>query len=628
MILNFEIFWLVKILGLLLWYILWPGFFLQFAFLKKISFLEKLGNAFAFGFAFFSLFAFIAYLIPLTLNTLNVMYLIINVIMLLYFFAYPLITKKKSTLLTVFKKYRWNTTHFIILIIAISSFLLSLFSGWYPRGDTAIHLQVIGNLLQHEFITHAYYSLPSNPIIPDHAYDTYYVFIALVAKISGLELSLLWHYFSPLFSFLIPLALFSFLRSMTNDRALIAFSLIAYFVIAALYPLLMYGTVFDAMVYPNRIYLWLILPIAFSMFFRYIKNKDFVYLLACVVIVLSMLLVHQSGFLFFNILLMGTFLLSLLYKGDIGFDRKKMISALSIILLFSVPLLMLKLLPNLNYIAESSSEIWHRHYQFFYLNEYLYAFSVKTYYKSGMLIAFALTLYFLYRLKINQKNRLFVLFSASGFISTFLIVFNPFIVPYLSKLISYVAIIRMLRMPMYFLLLGLILSLLYLYFKMKFSETVFARLKKTALLLFVLFASFIVGDKLLNSNPHHKLPQIFKLKSIIKENSTIISDPLTSTDIAEFLHIETPVIQFNGAADLVNIDQEKEDVNRLLNEDISFEEVESILMKYQADYLIVAHEYSSPLFPFENYKQMFKAVYNTNELCVYELVLKNRESEY
>lgn len=618
MILEFEIIWILKIIGLLLWYILMPGFLFQILFLKKSLLIERVGNSFAYGFVLFSILAFAAYLFQLEFVLLHKLFFVINpILLIIVFFQFR---KSRKTFSEIFSRsmFKPGKMTMLILLIAISGFVISLFSGWYPRGDAAIHLQVLRNMMSSDTVANAFYSLQGNPAIPDHAYDSYYVFLAMVSRFSGLELSVVWHYVSPVFAILLPFVLYSLLKSLTKNNTIIASSLIGFFFFAAVYPQIMYGSVYDALVYPNRVYLWLILPIAFLAFFNYLANGSAKNIFATALLVASMLLVHQNGFLFFNIIIAGFAALALLFGKPENVRLKSVFIGLGLVLLISFPLLILKLTANLDYINQSSSVVWHKHYSFVYLTEHIFAFSPKTYYKSGMLLAFLLVVYLVLRLRKLNSERLLILFVASGFFATVLIVFNPFVVPWLSKIISYVAIIRMLRMPMYFILAGLILALIFAWLEKKNRVFEQSKLKMVILIVFASVAFLVASIRVLKKNPHHELPLIYELRSIIVENSVVLSDPLTSTDIAEFQKVNTVVIQFNGAADLVDINKEKEDVSYLLNDSI-FDKKEAfrILDEYNVDYVVVDYKKNKPAFDFSLQKTIFDEVYNKDSVLVF-----------
>jgi hypothetical protein len=617
MIISFELIWLFKIVYLLSWYILIPGVALSFILYPKTSFIIKVGNSFAFGFVVFTIISFWAYLFTWSLNLIHISYYIINPGFILICFIQNSLRIK--TLSPLFQWKKLNKTIFTILIISILGFIFSLFSGWMPRGDAAIHLQVIKNIVYQDIVSQPFYSLIGNPIMPDHAYDTYYILIALITKYSGIELSIVWHYLSPILSLLLPFSLYSFLKSLTNDKKLIAFSLVGFYFLAVFYPLLMYGTVYDALVYPNRVYLWLILPIALAFAFKYVETKKYLDLFIAPIIVCSLLLIHQNGFIFYFLILFGTYLTSLLYLKSIKLDRKRILINLLLTLIVSAPILILKLGYNMDYIKESSSEIWHQHYQFYYLSENLFAFSFKAYFKLGMLVSIILITGLLFTIKKDTKNALVKLVLAASFIFSLLIIYNPILVPFLGKTISFVAINRMQRAPLFFILIGFIIYYSYCFIKKRTTHKVFNTLKITSAVSILLIAIIVSLIKVKDNNIHHEMPLVSEFNSILEENSIILSDPLTSTDIVEFIDVTTVVIQFNGAADLINIDSEKADVDKILNQEITVKEAKNILIKYNIDYIIVNSDIVEPKLEFNNHS-IFEEIYNKDNYRIIKFI--------
>ncbi len=621
MTLQFDIFWLLQISGLLVWFVILPGLLLQQLFFKNdFSSAVKTGFAFAVGFVLFSIISFIAYFLSLHFNTIFLVCSIVNGF-LLAAYIFRMYKRRLSNSIINYAKPDW---HLILLMVtlSVSVLFISLFSGWFPRGDAAIHLQVIRNMLSGGIVENAYYSLPGNPLIPDHVYDTYYVLLACISYFSGIELSVVWHYMSPLLSALVPFILYGFLKELTGNRKLIAFSLMCFFIISVFYDRIQYGTVFDSMVYPNRVYFWLMLPVAYAFYFRYIVSGKLLFSVSLALIVAVMMLVHQNGFLFFMMTTTAYMLLSLLFSGRKKKEFIRMVTAAGVVLALSVPVLLMKLIPNLDYIASASSQIWHKHYHFFYLSQDLHAFSLKAYYVKGMILAFLISVFLLFRLKRNNENRTAVLFAAAGLLSTFLVVFNPLVVPWLSKIISYVAIIRMLRIPAYFLFAGLVIGFLYDLILKKFPH-----INKNRLNIFLMIGAigmmiFGVFQKTQSGNPHHEQLAVVRLQNVIPENSTVLSDSITSTDMAEFMNINALIIRFNGAADLVDQTLIKKDVNRLLRDTIQFGEAEKIVLKYNINYIVVNPEIWLPPFRFADYPDFFRVVYNKKDFTVYKTTKK------
>lgn len=613
MTIDFNIIWLIKILYLLSWYILIPGLALNFILNSKTSFIEKIGNSFAFGFVVFSILSFCAYFFAWNFKLINVSYYFINLGLILFAFI-----QNRKKIKIMFSQWNWkniNTVFLIIISISILGFIISLFSGWYPRGDAAIHLQVIKNILNQGFVTQPFYSLIGNPIMPDHAYDSYYILIALISKYSGMELSVVWHYLSPVLSLLLPFTLYSFLKSLTKDKKLIVFSLIGFYLIAGFYPLLMYGTVYDALVYPNRVYLWLILPISFTFVFKFFEENKILHLLIASIICSSQIFIHQSGFIFFFLLLGGLLCLSFFNKYKL-IDKKKVIISIITTIIVSLPIILLKFKYNIDYIKESSTEIWHQHYDFYNLNSVFYSFRYNPPYKIITILSLLFVVFQLITIK-RKKHKLFILVAAASFITVNLIVYNPFIVPFLGKLISYVAIGRMLRLSMYFLVMGLAIYYLYLYLQ-KITNIKNNKLYRYIIAIMLLIVLSATGIKIYKRHCKHEILAVNQFCPLLKENSIILSDIQTSTDIIEFANVRSVTMQFNGASDLINIDKEKEDVSRLLTEEISIINAEEILDKYSVDYIIIDKEKVMPKINFIAYEEKFTEIYNDNNYIVIE----------
>lgn len=618
MTLQFDFLWLLQTIGLLFWFVLLPGVLIQqIVFRNEFSYAVKAGFSFATGFILFSIFAFMSYLLAWRFEMMLILSSSSNILLGIAL-AFP--RQKKIDAAKTFHKHKTDLRLILyVLAMAVGVALISLYSGWFPRGDAAIHLQVIRSILSEGVVENACYSLPGNPLIPDHVYDTYYVLIVCISCFSGIELSIVWHYLSPLFSFMVPFVLLGLLSELTQNKRLIAFSLTGFFIIAVFYSKIQYGTVFDAMVYPNRVYFWLLLPFAFTMFFRFVSSGNFKTAFAQVLVVAAMLLVHQNGFLFFLAVTSSYLLLGLLLAAHTKAEIKRMLVSVGMVLIFSAPFLYLKLIPNLDYIAKSSSEIWHRHYHFFYLSESLFAFSFKSYYVRGMIASLIFVVLLLLRSKTDIENRKIVLFASAGLLMTFFIVFNPFVVPWLSKIISYVAIIRMLRIPAYFIIAGLAMNMIYLYFLKKFPRINIS--VRNWILVSASIGLLLTGTafRMFSGMPDHELPLAANLKNVIPENSTVLSDSLTSTDIAEFMKINALIIQFNGASDLVDMSDSKNDLNHLLRDSIMPGDAFDIIGRHRVDYIVINPDICSPVFRFDEFPQIFETKNNLVGMTVYKV---------
>lgn len=575
-IINFNISWMIDISFLLVIYIILPGFILSKIAIKQNNILINIGESFSFGFLIFSVFVLFGYFFQLNIRLLHFLLILTDFMLIaIYFF------KKHNFVFIKLKK----EVIFVLIYIAIIGFIISLFSGYYPRGDASIHFQGISSIINsNKFILPKYNLVTDNPI-PDHAYDTYYYLIALISIKSGLHHSIVWHYLSPILSLILPFTLYSFLIKIIKNNTLIIFSLLIFVILSLYFPILQQGTVYDALVYPNRIYLWLLLPVSISYLIQYLKSNNNRDIIVSVLLAINLIFIHQNGFLFYLWFLGGIMVLSFILSYKKYFI--KLISIIFITLIASIPFILLKFNYNKSFINASSANEWIEFYNLYKINDYLYAFPIwlKKYDLLLFFLAIILIVLIIYKCKNKKYIYLKILIVSSFFVPIF-IVFNPLIVPFLSKIISFPAIGRMMRMPLYYIVFGFSIYCfyLYLYRKLKYNKII-KSIFITILLSIITFKLFTIKY----DNIHHKIPKISSyIRKIVPEKSVILSDALTSSDIVSFLNYKAVIIQFNGAVDLVNSNEQKKLFSYLFgNYNGNINEIVRLLKKYNVNYIIL-----------------------------------------
>lgn len=537
------------------------------------------------GLIFFAFITFIGYVTNASFQFVQIAICITNAAGILFFISRAKKLRTHLASIRIDKRSEAFKDLVLLLVVTIGLFVISLFSGWHPRGDAAIHLQCIHNLIGTDRLVFPFYSLIGSPIIPDHTYDAYYVLLALFQKQSGIALDVIWHYLSPIFLLFVPLVYYYLFRMFTDDRKLAQVFLVFFFVCTVLLPDLMNATLVDALVYPNRIYFFVLLPIMLGLAIDYLKNRNRKSFILSILCLNTFFFIHQSGYLFTLLLLGGAFLLNFLCRNWRGLFRSYVV-LLGTLVITSIPLLILKLSYNLNFIQKASDTVWKAHYRFTIYNENMYAFPIDRYGKWGMVLAPLIMLYIFFkeRKKGKQHMPMNQLLTASIVIPLF-IVFNPLVVPSLGKLISYPAIGRMLRLPMYYSIFGYGLYYLFTNTRLtKFSNVLSGQIKlllKTGLIL------TIVLLQLSGRSVVHSVPTIAEVVERIPEGSLVYSDKLTCTDMAELKRIVVPLIQFNGATDLVPIDEEKKEALFFFSGDVNENYIRKIIQKYSVDYIVL-----------------------------------------
>ncbi len=586
----FDIMWIFKIFIFLFWYIVLPGLFISAIKDYKKTFIERIGVSFALGYVLFSLIVLFGYLYKLNISYINNTVSIFNLICMLYYI-------KSISSLDIHNMVRYikldcRITYIVLITLSISGAYFALNNGWFPRGDASIHMQAIINIIASGNISHPVYSLSNHPIIPDHFFDTYYFLLALISVYTKLEVSVVWHYILPIFSLLIPFSIYAFLKGLTKDKKLIIFSLISFYIISLQFWELTQASAYIYTVYPNHVYLFLILPIGIKYFFDYMKYGNSIYLVMGVLIVVSQIFIHQSGFLFYILISSGILFLSL-FKKNTTVNLKRGVVNIIIIVIVALPFIYLKMESNNIFIDIASTDFWIAKYKLF---DGSFPFPNKYKYIMIYTLFFSLFL-FLLKTKFTIKNEFLILTLVSTVSIPYLITYNPLVVPYLAPYISYVPIGRMARTPLYYLALGVHIYIIYSIFQNYFKNSKI--IYTIFVYVLVAIAIFLTACNTKHGNFMHNKLDNFYLGKLLNKDSTILSDLITSSDIVSFHKANAVVIKFNGT-DIYNIESEKYDIHKVINVNLNKHELESILSKYNVDYVIISK------LKFKNYVEFYK----------------------
>lgn len=631
MILRFQVLWPIFLLFWIALLIVIPGYLIAYLlWQRRLDSYERVGISFALGYLLFSLYGLLAYLFRLSLEILFWTSFSTTILLgLIISFAHIL---KRVPAATEAKKPDWRIGISLVSVALIGA-LVSFGSGWYPRGDAAIHLQAIRKILSQANITQPIYSLDTKHVICDHAYDTYYLLVATITKRSGLELTVVWHYISGILALLLPFVIYAFLKSLRAGKSLIFASLFFFLLIAILYPRPMYGTVFDALVYPNRVYLWLVLPVAIALAFSYLINGGKAYGVISALIAAFQILIHQNGFLFYYWILGGIFLLGFLLRKYRRMLIKQTAFLLTLTTIVALHLLWLKWPYNQEFVHLATLPVWHQYYSFWYLNEQFYAFDPKGLLRPDMLIGLAIAIIAIYHALRAQTSTLPLveIMLGTSFIIPFLIVYNPIVMPLIASVFSYTSVGRMLRIPLYYLAYGYGMVALFDgikgLIKMNRSYRAFKvsiYLAVSGIFLFIAQPGYSVFQQL--KFDHQMLP-ITRMVSYLKPGSLVLSDVLTSTDIVEFADVYTLVLQFNGPVDLVDISAGRQVVDQVLVQALPIETVIQILEREKIDYIVIDKESRLPKGILTAYSASFKTAYFDQRYVLYEIELSKDEQQ-
>ncbi|CZF84758.1 hypothetical protein GCE9029_04596 [Grimontia celer] len=578
----FDYVWLTNIFAFLLLYVCFPGVLIYLSFFKKINILDAIGSSFSLGFVLFSILTLCGYILNLNISYLHYASILFNLLLLIYI----ILARDKIKLI-----YEIPQVFIIILLVAFGGAWISLFSGWYPRGDASVHMQAIIGVFNDEYIKNPSYALIERPLIPDHAFDVYYFLLALISRYSEIEVPIVWHYLSPILSFILPFTLYSFFKSITFNKKIITTLMISFFIFSCYFTNIMNGTVYDALVYPNRVYLWLILPISLAFLIRFLRSHKSIHLVISVLTATSQVFIHQQGIIAYFLIGGGMLLISFL-KGRKD-DYVMIFNTLLLTFLLAAPFVFIKLKYNKGFIEIASAPMWKEKYNFTFFSENFFSFPTNYY----DLASLSISIFFVFLLR---THKYLILVVSSSAIFTFLVRYNPIAVPFLGDIISYVSINRLNRLVFHYVIYGFVFYLMCSFFsrKMNFSSRSFYAFLLTMSMCLVGFSawgSFKNGDfrHIIRNGMSSDVYTAYEtVKDHIDINSVILSDAITSSDIVSFMNVRAVVIQFNGGVDIINIDNERKLVSSIVidkDKDGGYfnNSLAENLKKFGVDYIIV-----------------------------------------
>ncbi len=515
-----------------------------------------------------------------------------------------------------------------LLTVSLLGLLLALGAGWYPAGDAAIHLQAVRKMISLPVITQPHYSFISRPVVPDHAFDTYYLLLAMFSRFSRIELTVTWHYLSGVLALFVPFGIYTLLRAIKAGKTLTLSSLV-FLVLTGVF--CFHGNIFNCLVYPNRIYLWLILPSSLLFFFKYLDGGRKTFAVMSSLTAVSQLVVHPNGFLFYYWILGGIAILGLAFPKHRIMILKKTILALVSTTVIVLPLLWLKF----PYIKEvtipwAHSAAYSQYYNFWYLSSSFFAFRFKFTYLDlvlGLVIA-AIAVYRALRTTTTTPPFVELLLGASFFVPPF-IIFNPLLMPTVGQLFTYVAVGRLSRLPFYFLAFAYGLELVVNFLKGLIKSNVAGR-RIRGIVYGSVCSAYLIVVIIAPNNPmmvlkwrpdfNHHLSPIVKVVPHLKPGSTVLANELTSSRVASLCSVYTLVLDETGPGKgSGNVRGKPKAVKTVLFEDVSLETIKQILGDHNVDYILISLDTETPKGIFEETKDSFERVYSDAEYLLYKI---------
>jgi hypothetical protein len=547
--------WFVQIGAGLAVYVLLPGTLVVTVIQPEADGAHRAALSCSLGYVLFVSIALIALPFNATFELLNLLFSVIAAVAAMALF----INRSLKT------NFRISGTTLLVAIAAACGFGLSLLSGWFPRGDASVHLQSINNLVQEGRVAGARYSLVGQPEIPDQVFNAHHVLLALISRSFGLSPDIAWHYFSPVLAVFVPSTVLLMISAVTEDHRLQIFTLTSFMVLALLFPLLMQGAVFDALVYPNRIYLWVVIPSAVYFLFKYYESGSRGALMLIAAHVVTIFAVHVEGFLWLVVVTCGIAALAIpLRQTRIHVPVSRSVPALLTVLLSGAPFLIWRAESNAAFIDKVADPVWLVHYSAWRVTDHFYALNparlgwysvVAGVLAAGSLAAYTAVNFFGRTLLAGERK--FILLLAVSFLP-FLLIFNPILFPVAMDVVGSVPLNRMQRIPLYYFAIGAVFFVLCSIGRRFFD----LRVNYIATCsLMVVGAFFISVAKLPEPSADHITPWPKAFLPLLGRDSLVLADPVTSSDVASMTPAAVLSIRFNGAVELIDLSEEKEAIS-------------------------------------------------------------------
>lgn len=275
MLITYNLLTLIIVVTGLIGLIWLPGLFLQsLLFRSKISLSESLGLSFALGSGIFVPFSLCCYFFEINL-LIAILGYCIGIIALILFFKYAInVPNFKLT----FKTVEEYDIAFLVILIILAIQIRNL--QYLDRGmgaDLWYHLAQVRYLVDAGIVKNVFPSFEPEITQWMYPYNSYYLIIASVAKITNIDVLKVWELTSLVLIFVLSSCAMLFFRVLLEHKwkALVA---VALFILPILYLPMESGigglTVFRNISYPKVSSFWIFQPLISICILLYIKNKE------------------------------------------------------------------------------------------------------------------------------------------------------------------------------------------------------------------------------------------------------------------------------------------------------------------------------------------------------------------
>ena len=608
----------ILVVGLLyFFFFLAPGFLLinLLKGYKDKDFFSTIPVSFVFSLIIFFPISQLAYFLKLPLESVAFLYAS-SIIVLLF------LGRKKITLPKIKFDLANNLIWITILIIA----LWMIFVPAFLPGDASFHLGQIRKIIDlNRFVTDEAF-FPTGLVTPAYGYNSWYGAIAVITKLSGLDLVLIW---DRLAVFLVPtsvLGIYTLSKSFFNQKVAHLFFITSY--------LFWLGVMngfweFRLASYPDQVVRHIIVFIAIYFLLLYVKDRSRTLFWLALLSTIITVAVHLYGWIFLLLATVGYVLLAAVLYKEMDWGLIRLLVGSVFIPAFY---LLFKLINSSSIVGKTPTIFKSESVLTF--SKYLYIINPKQLLNfTDVLLPGLLLILVWFKLGKNlAKKNQWLIFLSGAFLMSIFTRFVPFIAPVITPIISFTYVRRLSYLIM---IEAILAAALYFIASSILTEN---RLKKFIYLVYVVvLALFLVApflevgtrgkDLRLNlAAERQTTPKVFDfVRQNVKKGETIASDFRTSYSLPAYTFNYVVMTPVNNASPTINKNERSRDLKIIMDEKYPVDQTTRVLNKYDVSYILVkktkTQNFSDKSYTkFESNPLLFEKIYEdkTYQLYLYK----------
>lgn len=326
--LNIPYFLKIFLLSCLL---LFPSGYLISEYFFNFSKIEKIVSSFVLGYTFFSLFSFFAYLLSLKLTTFLQIFLVLNfILVIIYFLINPKFSKAQND----------KDNFFILSIISIIIFFISVHYGAWISGDAIIHIPKIRQIVELNKIEYQSFFV-KGLYVEQRGHNPIHPLLAAVSVLAHVDCFYVWIYIIALLAPIKFLSYYISTKVVFGNKKFALFSSLILFLVEGVFnvdffrgefsPFWLFGS---GMPCVGPVVLSIFLPYILFLVFKYLQTQEKNFLLFLSLVSFATTLTHMMYYLYILFATFSFCVFSFLFKKYHGALYKKI---LIILIFLTVP---------------------------------------------------------------------------------------------------------------------------------------------------------------------------------------------------------------------------------------------------------------------------------------------------